>query len=239
MEVDELRRRCDKVYASRPSWVQGTISRQDAWYLYERVTAAPAGTVLEIGTASGVSTGIICAALEAGDPHAEKSLVTYDISPTFYAAPEHRTGSAAREMVSAEAFGRITFRNPATAVDVHRELATDEVSFLFLDANHMHPHPTLDLLAALEPIRPGAEVFLHDVNLPLIHPQFAVWGAKWLYESLDVEKRLNPHDDSPNIGSFVMPADKAALREQLLGIVDAHPWECTIDPDDVAAYLEP
>src|SRR5436305_14739437 len=108
MTANDVRRACGALYALRPDWVKGTISLQDAHYLYERVTVAPPGTLVEIGTASGISTAVICTALEASDAHRESTVVTYDLSPSFYAAPEHRTGDAARVVLPPDALGRIT-----------------------------------------------------------------------------------------------------------------------------------
>ena len=39
MTANDVRRACGALYALRPDWVKGTISLQDAHYLYERVTA--------------------------------------------------------------------------------------------------------------------------------------------------------------------------------------------------------
>jgi predicted O-methyltransferase YrrM len=224
---------CNAIYDSRPNWVAGTISLSDARYLWQRLQVRPEGAVVEVGTAAGVSTAIIRAAL---DPSV--GLTTYDIATRFYAAPERRTGEAVETMIPAGLAERITFRNPATAENLGEHHDENSIGFLFLDANHEHPWPVLDLLAALDQLRPGAELVLHDVNLPLRAADFPTWGAKHLFDGLEIEKQLNPHDDEiPNIGSCFVPQDKELLRDQLIRILYAHEWEADIDPAQVARIL--
>ena len=227
------RRDCDDVYGARPPWVAGTISLSDARYLCQRLLDRGDGAVIEIGTASGVSTAIMRNALEPA-----VDLFTYDIATQFYAAPERRTGEAADTMLPQDLVERITFRSPATAEDVGADHAPNSVGFLFLDANHNHPWPVLDLLAVLDQLRPGAEVVLHDVNLPLRAPDFPAWGVKWLFDELDVDKQLDGDDDGlPNIGSFVVPNDKERLRDQLLRILFACRCEAEVEPAHIARVL--
>jgi len=231
---------CDTVYQSRPDWVAGTISHLDARYLFGRVMLAPDGPVIEVGTASGVSTAVLATALELAAeqeaPGSRRELYTYDISPHFYADPARRTGDAAREMLSAEALARISFRT-VSAASVTPDHGTGSIDFLFLDANHRHPMPAVDLLAVVEALRPGAEVILHDINLPLMRPDIADWGAKHVFDGLRAEKRVDPEVELPNIGSVIIPEDLDEFRDQLLEIVYAHPWEIEVPPDYLATML--
>lgn len=236
----EHRRVCEAVYMSRPDWVAGTISLDDARYLFGRVLAAGADPVVEVGTASGVSTAIVATALDlaaartAGAP--PPRLFTYDISPYFYADPSHATGDAAREMVPDELTGTIIFRQ-ASAAGLRTEHGADAIAFLFLDANHKHPMPAIDLLAALDALAPGAEVAMHDINLPRLRAEFADWGAKHVFDGLDLEKYVDPDVELPNIGSVIVPQDKAEMRDQLLELLYAHPWETEVAPDYLARML--
>jgi predicted O-methyltransferase YrrM len=232
---------CDALYGRRPSWLSGTISHLDARYLFNRVMRVSPREVVEVGTASGLSTVMICAALEVsrrqrGKP-ASFRLLTYDISPRFFADLRRQTGDAAREMLPQEALKQIKFRNPATAVDIRRDHAPDSIELMFLDADHKHPWPTLDVLAALDCLRPGSDIVLHDVNLPSLgvgHPQ---WGAKHLFDGIEAEKDLNTADELPNIGALRVPADKQMFRDQLLEILYAHEWEDDVDADAITAAL--
>lgn len=220
---------CGRLYAKRPEWVQGTISLPDARYLFKRTLAAAPQSVVELGTASGLSTVFLCHALQtladAGRITTDYRVSTYDVSTAFYADPSLPVGQAAREMLPEGLLEQVEFRNPATSVDIRDEQSPDGISFLFIDANHQHPWPTLDLLAVLDVAAPGTEIVLHDVNLPFVHPAFQAWGVNHLFEGVQVEKLLNPEEGMPNIGSIWIPDQKAELRGQLLALLHGHDWE--------------
>lgn len=236
-----MRHSCEVVHARRPEWARaGSVSVDDAQFLFARVIVARVETVVELGTASGVSTAILCHALDTAHRTGKISsgyrVLSYDQRDTFYLDPSRAVGDAAREMLDPVLVSHIEFRHPATAITLREHHAPGEIGMLFIDANHSHPWPVLDLLATLELLRPGAEVIFHDINLPLVSPEFNVWGAKHLFDDLDVKKHAALMPDPPNIGSVIIPVDKASLREQLLAIVHAHEWEADV-PEGVTAAL--
>jgi predicted O-methyltransferase YrrM len=232
MKTQEM---ADTVYDRRPAWAKGSICRSDARFLYDRAFQSTAETVLEIGTASGVSTAVLCAAVaqRAGD----YSVVTYDISPTFYGDRRRRAGSAAIEMLPAEQMAHVKLRNPATALDVGDDFPEDSLGFAFIDAAHKHPWPALDLLAVLPSLQPGAEVALHDINLPVINPDWQAWGVKHLFDELEVEKRVDTASETPNIGSIVVPADKESLRSEVQAVIAAHDHEVEV-PEETLGHFQ-
>ena len=224
---------CNRLYHRRPDWADGMISLLDSRYLFSRTLEAAPQRALEFGTASGVSTAFLCEALrfasQADLVGADFEVVTYDITRAFYADESKAVGDAAREMLSSDALDRVTFRNPATVLDARTEYPADGIDFLFIDAEHRHPWPALDLIAALDLLSPGAEVILHDINLPVKYPDFPHSGVKRLFDGLEVEKHANPREELPNIGSLIIPGDKAQLRDQLVEMVSAYDWEVEVD----------
>ena len=232
----------DTHYRERPSWIVGYISYADARFLFMRALEASTRVAVEIGTASGFSAGLLCRALAAvnragliGD---DFEVVTYDVTDRFYADSARAVGDAAREQLPPSLLKHITFRAPATALKLGERFDEGEVEFLFIDANHQHPWPTLDLLAALDYLGPSAEVILHDINLHLYDPKQARWGAKLLFDGVDAVKQVPDDEDMPNIGSITIPDDRESLRRQLWRIVFAHPWEADVS-DDVIRALSP
>jgi predicted O-methyltransferase YrrM len=231
----------DDIHARRPDWARGgSVSRNDAQFLFDRVIAARCPRVVEIGTAAGVSTAVLCHSLDVahrdlalGD---EFRVISYDQSTTCYVDRSKPVGCAIEDMLPAELVQHVEFRNPATAIDLHKHHAPDSIGLLFIDASHQHPWPTLDVLATLDLVRPGAEVILHDINLPLIAPEFPDWGVKHVFDKLDLPKLTDRASDPPNIGSIIIPRDRAAVRDQLLRIADAHEWQTDV-PDEVTAPL--
>jgi len=233
---------CDDLSRSRPGWVtEGSISFEDARFLFEQALEHGRDLMVEIGTASGFSTAVLAHAAHfrhaAGTGGRTWRVVSYDIEPDVYYDASRRVGDAARELLPEPLMRQVEFRNPATALDVAEENGRGQIGFIFIDANHQHPWPALDLLATLDSLAPGAVVVLHDVNLPLIHPEFADWGVKFLFDELDVEK-ATPDLDPPNIGSITIPHDKEALRRQLLELVAAHEWGVAV-PEHVTRRLLP
>jgi predicted O-methyltransferase YrrM len=231
---------CDEVYARRPEWVASSISGRDAKFLFSRATASGASTAIEIGTASGTSTAILCSALDTarqeGKIGDDFRVISYDLRRYFHPDPSKAAGAAIHEMLDPELAARVEFRSPAISMTLWKYHQENEIEFLFIDANHDHPWPALDLLAVLDLVRPGAEVALHDINLPVLHPNYQNWGAKHLFDDLDLEKYADEASDPPNIGSVVIPEDKAAVREQLIEIVRAHDWGVNI-PEEITAPL--
>jgi predicted O-methyltransferase YrrM len=238
-ELDEF---CDALYARNPKWVVGSISRYDARFLFRKAATTSPSVAVEIGTASGFSTAVLCHALGAanvaGAIGADYAVVSYDIASRFYANQEKEVGDAARELLSPSLLDHISFRNPATAVNIKDSYGPDQLEFLFLDAMHRHPWPTLDLLASLDTLAPGAIVVLHDINLPEQSSDFPHWGAKHLFDGVETDKDAPQDDgDMPNIGSIVIPGDKEHFRGELLGILFDHEWEVDVDEVDITLAL--
>ncbi len=232
---------CDRLYASRPEWVVGTVSSYDACFLFRRALEAATNLVVEIGTASGFSTVFLCHALNLASKAnligPDFEVVSYDLRTWFYADETRETGDAARELLEPELLEHVVFRSPATALTVATHHDHDSLSFMFIDANHAHPWPTLDLLATLDCLLPGAEVVLHDINLPVRKENFPEWGVKHLFDDLDVHKDVDSADPLPNIGSIVVPTEKELFRDQLLSILFAHTWEVDVGVDITTAAL--
>lgn len=232
---------CDRVYHKRPAWVVGTISHHDARFLFGRALRSRADVLIEVGTASGLSTAFLCHAADrasaAGQIGSDFHIHSYDVDTQFYADRSRGAGDGAREMLDAELLAHITFHAPATAATVRDQHDVDSIEFAFIDASHQHPWPALDLLAMLACLRPGGEVLLHDINLPRVTPEAPTLGAKLLFDGLDVEKEADRGGPIPNIGGIRIPDDKGGLREQLLGLIDGHEWEVEPPPDQLRLAL--
>jgi hypothetical protein len=139
-------------------------------------------------------------------------------------------GDATREQASQQLLSHVVFRHPTSAADLKDNHGPNEIGLLFIDADHGHPWPTLDLYAALPFLAPRATVIVHDINLPLLHPQSQDWGAKYLFDGLTVPKAVPAGSDhsTPNIGSFAIPEGKEIIRDQLRDILQAHEWQVPV-----------
>jgi predicted O-methyltransferase YrrM len=219
----------DELYQARPRWAEGSTGTHfDMRFLFDRALVCAAPVTVEIGTASGFGTVFLCHALESayrdGRVGAGYRVITYDAHPRFYADETKRVGDAARELLPEPLLDHLEFRAPAQAMNLRHDFGDDSIGFMFLDANHSHPWPVLDLLFALDSLAPGAEVVMHDINLPVRMPGQGS-GVKYVYDGLDIEKWSDEADPIPNIGSVRIPPDKKSLRAQLVAIAGAHEWE--------------
>src|SRR4051794_11757030 len=143
----EPREYCDRLYERRPGWVSGTISPQDARFLFSTALEARSDILVEIGTASGFSTAVLAhAAHLTSGGNGSPQVRSYDLNTRFYADPTRPTGEAAREMLLPEILERVTFHHPAFAWTVREHYAPGEVGFAFIDASHRHPWPVLDFV---------------------------------------------------------------------------------------------
>lgn len=230
-------------YARRPAWLRGYISASEAEFLMQAIYAVRASEVVEIGTGSGFSTAAIAMALKfaADDGIIGRSfrVVSHDASPRFYGDATRRTGGAVYETLPSDLTQHVELRAPSISVAASKGFSEGSLRLLFIDANHKHPWPTLDLLAFIDVLCPGALVVLHDINLPLLFPKYPEWGAKFLFDGVEAE-RISPVGEAlHNIGAIRIPASKDALRTRLMEVVSAHPWECEATPelDGVMSYL--
>jgi glycosyltransferase involved in cell wall biosynthesis/predicted O-methyltransferase YrrM len=206
-----------------PAWAQGFINHGDAEFLLELVTGLNPRSVLEVGVASGASSAALLFALDHLAPTlGERRLISCDVRATCYFDDARATGSAVQDMYP----DHRTAWTLDTSLDARRlaqKARPGSVDLLFIDANHAHPWPLLDLLHLAVAAKPGSWVALHDIELPVLHPQFQVHGPKWLFEAWPFNK-IHGVGVSQNIGAVQLPVDPAALVPLALALLD-RPWE--------------
>ena len=154
----------------KPSWCTWHPTREELLLLWDLLEAARPHQVVEVGTASGVSTALLAAGLAALPTDRPRTLTTIDLLERCPFDPDVPTGAAA-DVMRGDADGEATWPDvqrwaPATAADASAHLPPTGIDLAFIDANHAHPHPVVDLLALLPRLKPGAWVALHDIDMP-------------------------------------------------------------------------
>lgn len=213
------------VLARCPGWIEGGMSWGDSEFLLELVAGVSPGLVLELGVASGTSSSALLFALDSLPALDEgRILHSCDVRNTCYFDPNRPTGSAVGEMYPCH---RTPWRldTQADARRVSLSLGPESVDLTFIDANHCHPWPLLDLLHITRIARPGSWVALHDIELPRLHPQFQVHGPQWLFEAWPFNK-VHGLGDSTNVGAVQLPMNLKDLIPMSLALLD-RPWEHT------------
>jgi predicted O-methyltransferase YrrM len=183
------------LYRRKPSWVTtGTIEPTEAAVLATVVSTLRPRLLVEIGTASGVSTAVLATAAEhtGGD----WELHTLDAMETCYFDSTRVVGQAALELLGGQ--HNIFFHRSCTNLDVQRILGEREIDFVFIDASHASPWAAADLLSVLPGLRVGAVVALHDLQLPFKAGYAHQNGARDLFRTWSGQKWVEP--SAPNLG---------------------------------------
>lgn len=218
-----------RLASQRPEWTRGSISNGDMEFLFEIVHALSPHRVLEIGVAAGCSSAALLYALDQLPASAHRrELHSIDVADRCYFDASHATGAAARIMYR-DPQARWVLRTGLTAAGARVSYARGTFDLAFIDADHRHPYPLLDLLQLTELLPPGAWVVLHDIELPLIAPRFPDAGAQLLFARWPFNK-IHGLGDSENIGAVQLPDDPtlvSQVAEELLRL----PWQATVSLD--------
>jgi predicted O-methyltransferase YrrM len=208
-EIDFLRSIQD--YAGRA----GTIHVGDCLFLTAFVSVLAPSRAIEIGTLGGFSAAVIAAAIRWQHPSVKKILVdTIDRNTHSLVEPDKRVGFLIRDMFPTLA-DAVRIHAPAESGIVRELAGPDEIEFAFIDADHQHPRPLLDLVRLTPFMRSGGWIMLHDIQLGSDSlakgnqeslPFGAPFGVEWLFNGWPFRKI-----SGGNIGAVQIPADKTAV----------------------------
>lgn len=209
----------------------GGIGARDYFFLTALVSILAPRRVIEIGTLTGFSAAVIAAAIHRQHGNSgEISVETIDASAQCIIDETRPTGFEIPELIP----------DLASAVRVHtgrksdfaRELgAREEFGLAFIDADHRHPWPLLDVLRLAPYVQNPGWIVLHDIQLGTYGKEAreasasleaeSPYGAEWLFDRWPFRKIRSAH-----IGAIELPACKAELIPFSLGLMEA-PFEVT------------
>ena len=205
-----------RTIVNRPMQYSGTIPASDFFFLTAFVSILAPQRVVEIGTLTGFSAAIIAAALSRQpDNQNPKCVDTIDYAPKCLIDETRPTGfEIAEAFPDLASMIRPHIPHDSTFV---RELARpDELEIVFIDADHQHPRPLLDLLRVAPYVRSGGWIVLHDIQLGTKAREAngadpwlrwgAAAGAELVFESWPFGKI-----SGGNIGAVQLPPEKSAL----------------------------
>jgi len=232
-EVEFLR-----TMVNQPMQHPGTIEASDYFFLTALVSILAPQRVIEIGTLTGFSAALIAAAIHrqygnnagASLPSGRREIGvdTIDLLPQCFIDKTRPTGFEIAESFP-ELAPMIRLHVPHDSTVISELAGRDELEVAFIDANHQHPFPLLDLLRLAPYMKPGGWIVLHDILLGTMGRKAngadptlrwgASEGAELLFESWPFRKI-----SGGNIGAVQIPDEKSALIPFALRLM-SRPYE--------------
>ncbi len=217
-----------------PAWVTGAISKEDSIFLLELLRLTRPRGIIEIGVASGYSTKVLSSKLQEID--STGAIYSFDRLTHFYADDAYRLGALLYDE-NGKMPGNVHLF-PGVPSHHISSLLRDKLRlhFAFIDGEHRHPQPLIDLIHVLPVLEPGSLVVLHDVNLPdLFEGRHLEHGSRALFRSWNGHKVL-PRSLTPNIGAIRLHRTHEETIEALLPTMQL-PWEVKISFEDLTEAI--
>jgi predicted O-methyltransferase YrrM len=217
--------------ANRQIKYPGTIGTSDYFFLTAFVGILAPRHLVEIGTLTGFSAAIIAAALlRQHGKESEPWVDTIDVRPKCLIDETRPTGFEISESFP-EFVSTIRLHIPNDSAVVSKLAKREELEVAFVDGDHRHPLPLLDLLRLAPYVRSGGWIVLHDIQLGTIGRQAieagqtlrwgTAYGVEWLFGSWPFVKI-----SGGNIGAVQLPNDKSQLIPFALRLMSI-PFEST------------
>jgi predicted O-methyltransferase YrrM len=193
----------------------GTIGLREFLFLTAFVSIVAPQRAIEIGTLAGFSAAVIAAALHRRHPHRKGIFVdTIDRNTHSVVDANKPVGFQIPDIIP-HLPGAVRVHAPADSSIVRELAGRDELELVFIDADHQHPRPLLDLLRIAPHIQCGGWILLHDITLGskgvAAKKRF---GAEWLFAEWPFGKI-----SSANIGAVQMPGEKTAIIPMALRLM--------------------
>ena len=141
----------------KPGW--GSVCKDDLEFILDLIATYSPKDFLEIGTASGLSGGFISTFMSHFNG---KSFTTIDHDNTFFGDSSKPNGFLLNQIFNGST-PSVDFQPFKKSSDIPE--LNKHFSMCFIDANHHHPWPTLDLMMAAPFLKDDKIVILDDLDL--------------------------------------------------------------------------
>lgn len=209
----------------------GGIGSRDYFFLTCLVSILAPRRVIEIGTLTGFSTAIIAAAVH--HQHGNGSEITVETidSHTHCSIDETRPIGFEIPDLIPELVSTVRVHTGRESDFVRELAARAKFDLAFIDADHRHPWPLLDVLRLAPCLESGGWILLHDIQLGTYGKAEreagkeleggTPYGAEWLFERWPFRKIRSFH-----IGAIELPRRLEALVPFALELME-EPFEIT------------
>ena len=225
MDLSEIEQR----YARHIKPNYGTVTPDELNFIQEMVDKHHPQSFVEIGMASGMSTGFIACFM---DERGGGDLLSLDHDDQFFGDPSKPNGFLVPELYQGEKVN-VDLVKFKTALDIHE--FDRQFDMAFIDANHQQPWPAIDMMA-LYPKMTGPRLMIHhDLRLYMKQDVMFGIGPKYLYDQFPDSHRIRSTANEGNIFAVDLNMDQARF-EALLTDLFKLPWSMrtAMSPEYVA-----
>ena len=214
----------------------GSISVEEAMFLYSGIADRKPNRFLEIGTASGLSTGLIALFLDQTNPKNSAEITTIDFETTFWVDRTKETGYLANEIYQGNRVSINTIRG-RNSLFIDERLNRKPYDMAFIDANHQHPWPTLDMIALVPAMATGGLVYHHDLALYKLKNHSHGIGPKYLYDQIPSNYTYVMTRGKRNMFYLNLPEQYSLIEQPLIDSLYL-PWSNvkSIDEKTIQGY---
>ena len=195
----------------------GTVAPDEVDFIQSLIMEHNPKSFIEVGMASGMSTGFIARFMEE---QGGGRLVSLDHDDTFFGDPTKPNGFLFPEIYQGDRVEAelIKFK---TALDIHEIDGTFDMAFI--DANHQQPWPAIDMMA-LYPRMTGPKIMVHhDLRLFMNQNNMFGIGPKFLFDQFPESHRQRSTANEGNIFAVDLNLDQARFETLLTDLIKL-PW---------------
>lgn len=212
-QLGEIQAICQRL--TKPGY--GTVAPDEIDFIQGLIAKHRPQSFVEIGMASGISTGFIARFMAA---YGGQRVVSLDHDDTFFGDTSKPNGFLVPEIFDGEGLKLelIKFR---TALDIHEVEGSFDMAFI--DANHQHPWPMVDMMA-LYPRMSGPKLMIHhDLRLFQLQDVMFGIGPKYLYDQFPDDMRIKAEANHGNIFAVDLSMDHDRFEALCMDLVKL-PW---------------
>jgi len=195
----------------------GSVAVDELEFLQDLIVQHRPGRLIEIGMASGLSTGFLARFLSE---NGGQLLVSIDHDDTFFGDPTKHNGFLVPEIYPGGSTD-VQLVKFCTSLDLNH--VPGKFDLAFVDANHQHPWPAIDTLA-LYPRMSGPRLVVHH-DLRLFSKQDVMFGIgpKYLFDQFESTHRIRSNANDGNVFAVDLSMDQASF-ESLMADLLKLPW---------------
>ena len=213
------RKEINDVYQQHYIEGMGSVSISDAEFLCDIIKESQPTKCFEVGVASGMSTQFLLMALARLGP--ERELVSVDISQQYYFDPTKQVGYIV-DLALPQPGCKFNLHTHQWAGDAETYGADEKFDYVFIDAHHGQPWPTIDAMLILPFVKPGTWIIFHDIAL-INNPKYSTMtGPFFAYDSFPGTKKKS-QDEKQNIGAIQITENYRDYEDYLLASM-ANEW---------------